>query len=222
MATALYEIPETEAGSEMPGDVHARRRERFLAEIGDGVAVLCSAPELIKSRDTEVLYRQDSDFFYLTGFREPGVAVLTPHDPEHRFTLFVRPRDPEKETWNGPRAGVDGAKERFGAVAAYPLDELDERLKTLLEAADAIWYALGSNDEMDRRLTRWIREWRLRRGRTAEARKALGEKLLAAADRRLAEAYAAHGIGLTVEIHEIDPDMTFRRNTLRERAQSAA
>jgi 5-carboxymethyl-2-hydroxymuconate isomerase len=63
---------------------------------------------------------------------------------------------------------------------------------------------------------------RLRRGRTAEARKALGEKLLAAADRRLADAYAAHGIGLTVEIHEIDPDMTFRRNTLRERAQSAA
>jgi 5-carboxymethyl-2-hydroxymuconate isomerase len=63
---------------------------------------------------------------------------------------------------------------------------------------------------------------RLRRGRTVEARKALGEALLAAADRRLADAYAAHGIGLTVEVHEIDPDMTFRRNTLRERAQSAA
>ena len=63
---------------------------------------------------------------------------------------------------------------------------------------------------------------RLRRGRTAEARKTLGEKLLAAADRRLAEAYATHGIGLTVEIHEIDPDMTFRRNTLRERAQRVA
>ncbi|MBV9108031.1 MAG: aminopeptidase P N-terminal domain-containing protein [Gemmatimonadetes bacterium] len=168
MATALDEIPGTDSGAELPGDVHARRRERFLAEIGDGVAVLCSAPELIKSRDTEVLYRQDSDFFYLTGFREPGVAVFTPHDPEHRFTLFVRPRDPEKETWNGPRAGVDGAKERFGAVAAYPLEELDERLKPLLEAADAIWYALGSNGEMDRRLTGWIREWRLRRGRTGK------------------------------------------------------
>jgi Xaa-Pro aminopeptidase len=168
MATVLDEIPGTDTGPEMPGDVHARRRERFLAEIGDGVAVLCSAPELIKSRDTEVLYRQDSDFFYLTGFREPGVAVFTPHDPEHRFTLFVRPRDPEKETWNGPRAGVDGAKERFGAVAAYPLEELGERLKPLLEAADAVWYALGSNDDMDRRLTGWIREWRLRRGRTGK------------------------------------------------------
>ena len=137
-----------------------------MAELGGGVAVLCSAPELIKSRDTEVRYRQDSDFFYLTGFREPGVAVLTPHDPGHRFTLFVRPRDPERETWNGPRAGVEGARERHGADAAYPLEELDERLKALLEPADAIWYALGSNAEMDRRLVPWIREWRLRRART--------------------------------------------------------
>src|SRR5688572_3129808 len=96
------------------------RRERFLQAIGNGVAVLVAAPELVKSRDTEVLFRQNSDFFYLTGFLEPGaVAVLTPHDT-NRFTLFVRPRDPERETWNGKRAGVEGALERFGADAAYP------------------------------------------------------------------------------------------------------
>ena len=88
-----------------------------------GVAVLAAAPELVKSRDTEIPYRQNSDFFYLTGFLEPGaVAVLTPHDDEHRFTLFVRPRDPERETWSGMRAGVEGARERFGADAAYPVD----------------------------------------------------------------------------------------------------
>ena len=149
-------------------DPFRRRRERFLEAIGGGVAVLCSAPELIKSRDTEIRYRQDSDFFYLTGFPEPGVAVLTPHDGEHRFTLFVRPRDPERETWNGPRAGVDGARERFGADAAYPLAELDETLKPLLEPAPAIWYALGSNRAMDRRLTGWIREWRYRRARSGK------------------------------------------------------
>ncbi|HEX9936052.1 MAG TPA: aminopeptidase P N-terminal domain-containing protein [Longimicrobium sp.] len=138
------------------------RRERFLEGIGAGVAVFCSAPELIRSRDTEIVYRQNSELYYLTGFPEPAVAVLTPHDPEHRFTLFVRPRDPEKETWNGPRAGVDGARERYGADAAYPLDELDQRLKELIEPAKAIWYALGSDDDMDRRLIGWIRGWRNR------------------------------------------------------------
>ncbi|HKP75849.1 MAG TPA: aminopeptidase P N-terminal domain-containing protein [Longimicrobiaceae bacterium] len=149
-------------------DPYRRRRERFLEEMGGGVAVLCSAPELIKSRDTEIRYRQDSDFFYLTGFGEPGVAVLTPHDAEHRFTLFVRPRDPERETWTGPRAGVEGAREQFGADAAYPLAELDAKLKPVLEAADAVWYALGSDAEMDRRLTGWIRGWRLRRARSGK------------------------------------------------------
>lgn len=131
-----------------------RRRERFLEQIGGGVAVLAAAPELVKSRDTEVPYRQNSDFFYLTGFLEPeAVAVLTPHDPEHRFTLFVRPRDPERETWSGVRAGVEGAREHFGADAAYPIAELDERLKALVEPADALWYSvLGDGGEMDRRM----------------------------------------------------------------------
>src|SRR3954471_60525 len=143
------------AAAAPPVDSFRARREAFLAQIGDGVAVLCSAPELLKSRDTEIRFRQDSDFFYLTGFTEPGVAVLTPHDGEHRFTLFVRPRDPERETWNGPRAGVDGALEGFGADAAYPLEVLEEKLKPLLEPASAIWYALGSDDAMDRRITAW-------------------------------------------------------------------
>jgi Xaa-Pro aminopeptidase len=129
------------------------RRERFLQAIGSGVAVLVAAPELVKSRDTEILFRQNSDFFYLTGFLEPGaVAVLTPHDTL-RFNLFVRPRDPEREVWNGKRAGVEGAMERFGADAAYPIEELDERLKDLVEPADALWYAVRADGgEMDARM----------------------------------------------------------------------
>jgi Xaa-Pro aminopeptidase len=168
MSTELAAPPADAAMEAALDDPFRRRRERFLEEIGGGVAVLCSAPELIKSRDTEIRFRQDSDFFYLTGFTEPGVAVLTPHDGEHRFTLFVRPRDPERETWNGPRSGVDGALERFGADAAYPLEALEEKLKPLLEPASAIWYALGSDDAMDRRITGWVREWRLRRARTGK------------------------------------------------------
>jgi Xaa-Pro aminopeptidase len=167
MATALAEpILDDDEVSTAPDDVYRARRERFLEGIGGGVAVLCSAPELIKSRDTEIRYRQDSNLFYLTGFAEPAVAVLTPHDPEHRFTLFVRPRDPDREVWDGPRAGVDGARERFGADAAYTLAEVDDRLKELLEPADALWYALGSDDAMDRRVTALLREWRIRRARS--------------------------------------------------------
>jgi Xaa-Pro aminopeptidase len=129
------------------------RRERFLAGIGDGVAILPAAPMLLRSRDTGVPYRQDSDLHYLTGFPEAGaVAVLTPHDPERRFTLFVRPRDPERELWDGPLVGVEGAMERFGADAAFPIDELDAELRGMAEPADAIWYAArGDGGEMDRR-----------------------------------------------------------------------
>jgi Xaa-Pro aminopeptidase len=165
MIDAIHASPSPHAGEGATGSAATaaqaigpedfrRRRERFLEQVGGGVAVLAAAPELVKSRDTEVPYRQDSDFFYLTGFLEPGaVAVLTPHDPEHRFTLFVRPRDPERETWSGVRAGVEGARERFGADAAYPIAELDEHLKALVEPADALWYGIvGDGGEMDRRM----------------------------------------------------------------------
>jgi Xaa-Pro aminopeptidase len=146
------------------------RRERFLQSIGNGVAVLAAAPELVKSRDTEVLYRQNSDFFYLTGFLEPdAVAVLTPHDPEHRFTLFVRPRDPERETWSGRRAGVEGARERYGADAAYPIAELDERLKALVEPGDALWYSIQADGgEMDARMLKLLAGYRRTRPRAGK------------------------------------------------------
>jgi Xaa-Pro aminopeptidase len=145
------------------------RRERFLAQIGNGVAILVASPELLKSRDTDVRYRANSDLLYLTDFAEPEtVAVFTPHDPEHRLTLFVRPRDAEKETWTGRRHGVEGARERFGADAAYPLAELDERLPKLLEPADAVWYSLGSSQEMDRRVTSLLARFRLSRPRSGK------------------------------------------------------
>ena len=151
-------------------DDFRRRRERVLGEIGEGVAVFAAAPELVKGRDTEVPYRQNGDFYYLTGFLEPqAVAVLTPHDAEHRFTLFVRPRDPERETWNGVRAGVEGAKERFGADAAYPIAELDERLKTLVEPADALWYSpLGNGGPMDARILKLLAGFRTTRPRSGK------------------------------------------------------
>jgi Xaa-Pro aminopeptidase len=123
---------------------YRQRRERLMAKIGSGTAIFCSAPAAIMHNDVEYAYRQNSDFFYLTGFNEESaVAVLAPHHEEHKFVLFVRPKDPEKETWTGYRAGVEGAKEFYGADEAYPINELGEKLPKYLEKADRIYYHFG-------------------------------------------------------------------------------
>lgn len=143
------------------------RRERFLARASAGVALLPAAPELHRSRDTEIEYRPDSDLAYLTGCLEPqALALLTPHDPAHRFTLFVRPRDPERELWNGARPGVEGAKALFQADAVYPIAELAERLPALLEPADRILYALGADARLDARVIDMIAHFRRARQRS--------------------------------------------------------
>jgi Xaa-Pro aminopeptidase len=160
MSTVL-DVAAPPAASGFDPETFRARRERFLEAAGDGVAILCAAHERTKSRDTEMKFRQDSDFWYLTGFPEPdAVAVLTPHDDTHRLTLFVRPRDPERETWTGRRHGVDGARDTFGADAAYPLDELPAKLRELVAPADALWYGLGMDAEMDRRVVELLKGFR--------------------------------------------------------------
>jgi Xaa-Pro aminopeptidase len=123
---------------------YRQRREQLMTKIGNGTAIFRSAPTAVMHNDVEYVFRQDSDFFYLTGFNEAEVvAVLAPHHPEHRFVLFVQPKDPEKETWTGYRYGVEGAKAKFGADEAYSIAELDEKLPQYLEKADRIYYHLG-------------------------------------------------------------------------------
>ena len=127
----------------MPIEYKARR-EQLMAKIGTGTAVFKSAPVAVMHNDVEYAFRQDSDFFYLTGFHEPeAVAVLAPHHEEHRFILFVQAKEPEKEVWTGYRAGVEAAKQKYGADEAYPITELDEKLPQYLEKADRIYYHLG-------------------------------------------------------------------------------
>ena len=123
---------------------YRQRREQLMEKIGNGTAIFRSAPTAVMHNDVEYVFRQDSDFFYLTGFNEPeAVAVLAPHHQEHRFVLFVQPKDPEKETWTGYRVGIEAAKERYGADEAYPITELDEKLYQYLQEADRIYYHLG-------------------------------------------------------------------------------
>ena len=148
----------------LDGAIFARRRARLLERIGDAVAIVPAAPELLSSRDTDVLYRPSSDLYYLTGFREPGaVAVIGGGGAVGAFTLFVRPREPEKEVWTGVRAGVEGAMRDTGAAAVHPIEELDSRLFDLVSGAGAIHYPIGLDDHLDRMV--WHLVVRARRGR---------------------------------------------------------
>src|SRR3990170_351825 len=108
-------------------DQFADRRRRLAEEIGDdAIAIVPAAVEVTRSNDTDFDFHQDPNFLYLTGFPEPeAVAVITPGHSEGDYTLFVRPRDPEMEAWNGYRVGTEGAKERFGADNTYEIGELD-------------------------------------------------------------------------------------------------
>jgi Xaa-Pro aminopeptidase len=138
---------------------YRQRREQLMAKIGNGTAIFRSAPSSVMHNDVEYAFRQDSDFFYLTGFNETeAVAVLAPHHPEHKFILFVQPKEREKEVWTGYRCGVEGAKEKFGADEAYPIAELDEKLPQYIEKADRIYYHLGRDRAFnDRILKHWQR-----------------------------------------------------------------
>ncbi|MEG4349576.1 aminopeptidase P N-terminal domain-containing protein [Microcoleus sp. LAD1_D3] len=138
---------------------YRQRREQLMAKIGSGTAIFRSAPAAVMHNDVEYAYRQDSDFFYLTGFNEAAaVAVLAPHHEEHKFVLFVQPKDLEKETWHGYRAGVEGAKELYGADEAFPINELAEKLPKYLEKADRIYYHFGRDQTFDQTvLNHWQR-----------------------------------------------------------------
>ena len=146
------------------------RRTQLLEAIGDGVAVFPSAPVAIRNRDVEHAYRQDSDLYYLTGLDEPeSVLVLTNRHAEHRVILFVRPKKREREIWDGPRAGVEGALEAFGADVAFPIEELAKRLPDYLGNVDCLHYRLAQNEEADAVLFRCLNLLRRggRRGVTA-------------------------------------------------------
>jgi Xaa-Pro aminopeptidase len=137
-----------------------------MERITTGVAIFPAAPLAIRNNDVEHEYRQDTDFYYLTGFEEPNaVAVLTPDHPEHRFVLFVQPRDREREVWTGWRAGEEGAKRDYGADAAFTIDKLDEELPRLLERSDRIYYRFGGDPSFDERLIGLMRRFQRERQR---------------------------------------------------------
>src|SRR5260370_5866431 len=130
--------------------IHAERRDALLEAMGRGTLVLFAAGATIRNNDVEHEYRQDSDFYYLTGFDEPdSVLVMASDHPDHRMVLFVRPRDPEREVWDGARAGVEGAVRDFGADAAFPMNELATRLPDYLQSHDRLMFRFGKDRPFD-------------------------------------------------------------------------
>jgi Xaa-Pro aminopeptidase len=136
----------------------ARRRKNLMALMEpNSIAVIPSAREQLRSRDTEYPFRQDSDFFYLTGFPEPeAVLVLIPGRRQGQYVLFCREGDPERERWEGSRAGVAGAVERYGADDAFPIGDIDEILPGLIEGRERVYYSMGRSPDFDARLMGWV------------------------------------------------------------------
>src|ERR1700687_3697010 len=136
----------------------ARRRTQLMRLMGsDAIAILPAAPVRQRNNDVEYNYRQDSDFYYLTGLNEPeAVAVLIPGRAAAEYVLFVRERNREREIWDGQRAGPAGAVEDYAADDAFPITDIDEILPGLLEKRSRVYYTMGLNQEFDQRVVGWV------------------------------------------------------------------
>jgi Xaa-Pro aminopeptidase len=127
----------------------------------DAIAIVPASTVKVRNRDVEFDYRQDSDFMYLTGFLEPeAVAVLVPGRPQAQFIIFCRERDMKMETWNGRRAGQQGAIDHYGADDAFPIGDIDEILPGILEQRERVFYTMGVNADFDHRVISWVNQIR--------------------------------------------------------------
>jgi Xaa-Pro aminopeptidase len=137
---------------------HLRRRQNLMLQIGSsGIAIIATAPTRQRNRDIDHTFRPDSDFIYLTGFEEPeAVAVLIPNREQGEFIIFCRERDPKMETWDGFRAGLEGAQKIYGADDAFPIADIDEILPGLMEGREKVYYAMGCNTNFDQQVLGWL------------------------------------------------------------------
>ncbi len=129
-----------------------------MQQIGDdGIAIIATAPVRQRNRDIDHPFRPDSDFVYLTGFEEPeAVAVLIPGREQGQFIIFCRERNPKMETWDGYRAGLEGAQKIYGADDAFPFNDIDEILPGLMEGREKVYYAMGCNPNFDQQVFGWL------------------------------------------------------------------
>ena len=140
---------------------YAARRARVAAQLGpDGIAILPTAPERARNRDSDYLYRHDSYFYYLTGFTEPNAWLVLSGDG--RSTLFCQPKDLEREIWDGIRLGPEAAPAALGVDEAFSVAELDARLPRLLENTRTVWYPFATHAGLESRIDGWLQKVRAR------------------------------------------------------------
>ncbi len=145
----------------VPASVYAERRARLAAQLGlGGVAIIPTAPERQRNRDSDFLYRHDSYFYYLTGFAEPGACLVLTHDGQG--TLFCQPKDLEREIWDGYRLGPAAAPDALGLDAAFSMAEMDARMPRLLENRACVWYPFATHTGLAARVEGWLNAVRAR------------------------------------------------------------
>ena len=149
-----------------PSAIYAKRRAaigRALKAAGGGIAVLPTAPEVQRNRDSDFPYRHDSYFYYLTGFSEPGAwLVIEASGRAVKSTLFCRPKDLEREIWDGIRLGPDAAPEQLGVDAAFSADALDEKMPQLLANQNAVWFPFATHQGLETQVDGWLNKVRAR------------------------------------------------------------
>ncbi|MCK5880671.1 MAG: aminopeptidase P N-terminal domain-containing protein, partial [Sinobacterium sp.] len=151
--------------------IFAARRAALMQDLVPGsIAIIPSASELVRNNDVNFNFRQDSNFFYLTGFDEPeSVALLIPGREHGEFVLFCREKDSSRELWDGYRAGQEGAIEQYGADDAFPVGDIDEILPGLIEGRSRVYYAMGRHKEFDAQVMTWVNSIRAKVRQGAES-----------------------------------------------------
>jgi Xaa-Pro aminopeptidase len=138
---------------------YADRRTALIRHMqgkGGGIAIIPTAPEVMRNRDADYPYRHDSYFYYLSGFTEPEAVIVLVCGEQNRSILFCREKNMEREIWDGFRYGPEAARTTFGFDEAYAIDALDTELPKLMANAPALFYALGSNEKLDAQVQRWL------------------------------------------------------------------
>ena len=155
----------------IPISRYQRRRAQLAKSMGQGIAIIPTAPERARNRDTQYLYRFDSYFYYLTGFMEPEAVVVVIAGKTPKSFLFCREKDITREIWDGRRYGPKAAQKTFAFDAAYPIAKLDEMMPKLIADQPVLHYSIGANAEWDTRVVNWLNRVKaqIRSGITAPA-----------------------------------------------------
>lgn len=142
--------------------------KRFIEQMEENsIAIIPAAHEATRSYDTEYRFRQDSDFWYLTGFPEPDAVAIIDPASKQPFTLYVRPRDLEMETWFGRREGTEGAVKNYGADKAFPIEKFDGDLAKIVDGHEKLYYRFAVDKALDQKILEYLSTQRVRRLKTA-------------------------------------------------------